>query len=455
MLQNVPDTGDVTLAFNAPIAIALSPGRIVGSFHVIFVQTILPFVGWSLLMILIECIFAGIAIWYFEHKSRHSLWVQMSSHQPSRSWLSKRGTYRIDSEMRSTTEGGQQPTIKHVSDGIYYAFIAWTSVGFGDMTPLTRVGKFVTISWTITGVLQIILLGGLLINNLSELTTQSAESMLLQYGEQNSLQIGSFNGTNAAYLAKELAVHSKPKLFGSVIGVLQNETITRACDALCSGAVDALVADANLIILCFQQWQQTCSHRVSGIDGKQTTGGDQLQYSIVTNQEEPYLQIQASSELVDPAPGYKVLAHAVNNIGTSRPSGSLQAVGVQPQNARRMLYTGRVLLEPHVVVAVLSMLGVVLFGIFTIGFMLVVLLRRNCWQQWQPEIKQSSLDEPLLSGKSTLIQASADAVATDIGNGDANAVDDVLTQHAAEMDAMLARHRSEIQRLRQRRHAKE
>ena len=91
--------------------------------------------------------------------------------------------------MSDLEEDGQQPTIKHISDGIYYAFIAWTSVGFGDLTPRTRVGKFVTIAWAITGVLQIIIIGGALINNLSELTTQGAQSMLLNYGEQNRLKI--------------------------------------------------------------------------------------------------------------------------------------------------------------------------------------------------------------------------------------------------------------------------
>ena len=221
--------------------------------------------------------------------------MRKSSRQPSHTWPPQRNAFRSDSELSGAEAGAEQPTITHISDGIYFAFIAWTSVGFGDLTPRTRVGKFVTIAWTITGVLQIIIIGGALINNLSELTTQGAQSMLLNYGEQNRLKIGSFNGTNAALLANELTVSDSPRLFGSIVGVLQNETVIHACTALCNGEVDALVADSNVMTLCFQQWQQTCRHRVGGAAGTQSGGSDQLQYSIVTNRYEVYHQVQAAT----------------------------------------------------------------------------------------------------------------------------------------------------------------
>lgn len=56
-----------------------------------------------------------------------------------------------------------EPQINTIFDGFYYSFVASTTIGFGDITPVTIAGKIITVLMTIAGILTVAMVPGVVV----------------------------------------------------------------------------------------------------------------------------------------------------------------------------------------------------------------------------------------------------------------------------------------------------
>ena len=61
-----------------------------------------------------------------------------------------------------------EPEINNFGDGIWYCFVAFTTIGFGDIVVKTLVGRIITILVSIYGILIIALITGVIVNYYQE-----------------------------------------------------------------------------------------------------------------------------------------------------------------------------------------------------------------------------------------------------------------------------------------------
>ena len=61
-----------------------------------------------------------------------------------------------------------EPQINNIGDGLWYCFIAFTTIGFGDIVVTTGIGKIITVLITICGVILVALITGVLVNYYQE-----------------------------------------------------------------------------------------------------------------------------------------------------------------------------------------------------------------------------------------------------------------------------------------------
>ena len=56
-----------------------------------------------------------------------------------------------------------EPQVKNVFDGIYFSFVASTTIGFGDIVPVTVAGKIITMLVTLVGLLTVAMVPGVVV----------------------------------------------------------------------------------------------------------------------------------------------------------------------------------------------------------------------------------------------------------------------------------------------------
>ena len=61
-----------------------------------------------------------------------------------------------------------EPHIKTVFEGIYFCFVASTTIGFGDIVPVTVLGRIITVIVTLFGILTIAMVPGVVVSYYTE-----------------------------------------------------------------------------------------------------------------------------------------------------------------------------------------------------------------------------------------------------------------------------------------------
>lgn len=56
-----------------------------------------------------------------------------------------------------------EPQIDRVFDGIYFCFVASTTIGFGDIVPVTVIGRVITMVVTLFGILTVAMVPGVVV----------------------------------------------------------------------------------------------------------------------------------------------------------------------------------------------------------------------------------------------------------------------------------------------------
>ena len=77
-----------------------------------------------------------------------------------------------------------EPEIKTYGDGLWYCFVASTTVGFGDFYAVTTLGRIVTIFITIFGIMTVAMVPGVLVAYYTEFLKGQEEETISEFMEK-------------------------------------------------------------------------------------------------------------------------------------------------------------------------------------------------------------------------------------------------------------------------------
>ncbi len=125
--------------------------------------------------------------------------------------------------------------IKGIGDGVWWAATTMTTVGYGDLSPKSFVGRLFGIIWMFTA---IIVISGLTGSIAASLTTHQIKSTVNSVSDLNNLSVGTIKGTSSEEFLLRNNIHNFNNNF---------ETVEQAMDALADGKIDAFVYDEPLL----------------------------------------------------------------------------------------------------------------------------------------------------------------------------------------------------------------
>ena len=77
-----------------------------------------------------------------------------------------------------------EPDIKNPAEGIYFCFIASTTVGFGDIVPVTVLGRLITSIITVIGILTVAFIPGIIVSYYMEYLKIRENETISEFLEQ-------------------------------------------------------------------------------------------------------------------------------------------------------------------------------------------------------------------------------------------------------------------------------
>jgi ABC-type amino acid transport/signal transduction systems, periplasmic component/domain len=148
-------------------------------------------------------------------------------------WIAER---RANPEMFKNSPGG-------VWDGIWWAAVTMTTVGYGDKVPISNQGKVISLIWMFTAV---IITSTFTASIASSLTVNTLDAEIQEIDDLSSAKLGTVTGsTGEAYIEKqgwEFRAFEEP---------------SKALQALKAGKIEAFVYDAPILKYLLQQEQLT------------------------------------------------------------------------------------------------------------------------------------------------------------------------------------------------------
>lgn len=74
-----------------------------------------------------------------------------------------------------------EPHINNFGDGLWYCFVAFTTIGFGDITVTTIIGRIITILVSLYGMIVIALITGVLVDFYQEILKIKARESVQEF----------------------------------------------------------------------------------------------------------------------------------------------------------------------------------------------------------------------------------------------------------------------------------
>ncbi len=77
-----------------------------------------------------------------------------------------------------------EPSIESYADGLWYCFIASTTVGFGDLYAVTAIGRIVTVFVTVSGIMTVAMVPGVVVAYYTEYLKAREEETISRFLEK-------------------------------------------------------------------------------------------------------------------------------------------------------------------------------------------------------------------------------------------------------------------------------
>ena len=95
------------------------------------------------------------------------------------------------------------PTTKGFGSALWFSAVTMTTVGYGDKTPLSAVGRMITFFWMLVGVLLIALFTGTVA---SSITTAQIQSGMVRFDDLSRFRVGCMEGSRMDLLLKNRGI---------------------------------------------------------------------------------------------------------------------------------------------------------------------------------------------------------------------------------------------------------
>ena len=73
------------------------------------------------------------------------------------------------------------PAVKSLGDSLWYCFVSFTTIGFGDLTVSSAIGKLLTILLTLYGILVVAFIPGIIVSYVTEFNKLKANESVLRF----------------------------------------------------------------------------------------------------------------------------------------------------------------------------------------------------------------------------------------------------------------------------------
>ncbi|WNC70532.1 transporter substrate-binding domain-containing protein [Thalassotalea psychrophila] len=124
-------------------------------------------------------------------------------------------------------------TIQHVNEGFWWAAATMTTVGYGDKTPLTKVGRAIGVVWMFTALM---IVASFIAAFSSILTVQKINTNIQSLHDLNKMHIATLDGSTSEIFLKNNGYM-----------VVNFANISDGLEAVAQGKMDAMVYDAPLL----------------------------------------------------------------------------------------------------------------------------------------------------------------------------------------------------------------
>jgi polar amino acid transport system substrate-binding protein len=165
--------------------------------------------GALVLTVLLLLLITGILIWLFERRSR---------------------------DAKDTAE----PTIGKLHEGLYWAVVTMTTVGYGDMTPRTHFGRAVAVAWMLGSLVLVSLLSTSIVAQVTALQLSGSDNV--RPGDLIGKRLGAAaSSSGAEYLASSGFTFTKYPSLGDALDALAAHKIDAVVNSV--GALDYAIAN--------------------------------------------------------------------------------------------------------------------------------------------------------------------------------------------------------------------
>jgi hypothetical protein len=124
--------------------------------------------------------------------------------------------------------------ITGIGSALWFSAVTMTTVGYGDKTPATILGRIIAVCWMILGV---ILVSSFTAAVTSSISSAKMGNSIERFSDFSHLACGCLRGTISAQILRRLGVVTH-----------EYETISEAFEELATGKIEAVVGDRNTLI---------------------------------------------------------------------------------------------------------------------------------------------------------------------------------------------------------------
>jgi len=166
--------------------------------------------GTLILTMLLLLVITGIMIWLFERRSHHP------------------------------TEATTEPTIGKLHEGLYWAVVTMTTVGYGDMTPRTHFGRAVAVAWMLGSLVLVSLLSTSIVAQVTAFQLSGSDNV--RPGDLIGKRLGAAaSSSGAEYLTTSGFAFAKYRSLGDALDALAAHKIDAVVNSV--GALEYAIAN--------------------------------------------------------------------------------------------------------------------------------------------------------------------------------------------------------------------
>ena len=159
-------------------------------------------------------------------------WAVVSSILVLGSVLLVVGTFIWLVEHRQNPEQFPPQPLPGIANGMWFALVTLTTVGYGDKAPITRIGRGITSAWMVMSLVAVSTLTAGLASAFTVLLSGSSQEQIKDPSALAQVRVAAVNGTSGMELSERLGLR-----------IVATESLDKGVEAVLNDKADALIFD--------------------------------------------------------------------------------------------------------------------------------------------------------------------------------------------------------------------